>query len=263
MTDFAAVDAGRARDLVAMMDATDAWPAVRAVRDWVVEQAAPGPDAVVIDVGCGPGTFGGAVRGFAVDVDVSEVMLREARRRRPGARVARGDVARLPLRDGVADLVHVERVLQWTADPSAALTELLRIAAPGGRLAVTDTDWGTLRVAHPDPRAAERLTEAALRWVPHPRVARELAPQVAARGAADVRTRHDIVTITAWDPDDPAQHDGPPGLPLHSIAGTRASELGPVAERARAGSFRAEVVLVTVLARVPELSHPRVMVAPW
>jgi hypothetical protein len=31
MTEIAAVDAGDARDLVAMMDATDGWPGVRAV----------------------------------------------------------------------------------------------------------------------------------------------------------------------------------------------------------------------------------------
>jgi SAM-dependent methyltransferase len=187
--------------------------------------------------------------GRAIDVDVSDVMVRETRRRRPDARVARCDIARLPLRDGVADVLHVERVLQWTADPAAALAELLRVSVAGGWLALTDTDWGTLRVGHPDPAASARLTEAALGWVPHPRFAGELASQVTARGAHAVSTRRDRVTITAWDPDDPAQRDGPPGLPLHSIAGGRASELGQVAERARTGAFQADVVLVTVLAR--------------
>ena len=145
--------------------------------------------------------------------------------------------------------MRAERVLQWTADPTAALAELRRIAAPGGWLAVTDTDWGTLRVDHPDPAAADRITEAALRWVPHPRFARDLPPTLAALGVDDVRTRHDTMTITAWDPDDPAQHDGPPGLPLHSIAGEHAGELDAIADAARTGAFRAEVTLVTALGR--------------
>jgi len=161
-----------------------------------------------------------------------------------------GDIARVPLRDECAALVRAERVLQWTADPTAALTELRRIVAPGGWLAVTDTDWGTLCVEHPDAATADRITQAALRWVPHPRFARDLPPTIAALGADDVRVRHDTATITAWDPDDPAQHDGPPGLPLHSIAGVVGADLTSVAARARAGEFRAEVSLVTVVARL-------------
>ena len=149
------------------------------------------------------------------------------------------DVAQLPLRDGVADLVRIERVLQWADDPATALLELHRVAAPGGWLAVTDTDWGTFTVDHPDPAAARRLTDAALEWVPHARLARDLPTTVAALGAADVQTRHDTVTITAWDPDDPAQHDGPPGLPLHSIAGEQLEPMSPPSPtrhaRARSG----------------------------
>jgi hypothetical protein len=72
---------------------------------------------------------------------------------------------------------------------------------------------------------------------------------IAELGATEVRTRHDTATMLEWDPDDPAQCDGPPGLPLHSIAGRLAHELAPVAHRARTGEFRAEVTLVTAIAR--------------
>ena len=135
MTDFAAVDAGDRGALVAMMDATDAWPAVRAARSWVLDQVELGDDAIVVDAGCGPGTFGRDVRATVVDVDVSAVMLDEARRRHGRARVLLGDVATLPVRDRAADLVHTERVLQWTIDPVAALAELLRTSrrADGSR----------------------------------------------------------------------------------------------------------------------------------
>jgi ubiquinone/menaquinone biosynthesis C-methylase UbiE len=142
VTDFAAVDAGDARELVAMMDATDAWLQVRAVREWVLDRSAVSAGALVVDVGCGPGTFGATAvaRGAtAIDVDASLTMVHAARRR--GARHAvRGDVSRLALRDTCAHLVRAERVLQWTADPMGALHELRRVTTPNGCLAVTDTD---------------------------------------------------------------------------------------------------------------------------
>ena len=74
--DFASVDDGDTSDLVGMMDATDAWPEVQAARAWVLEHAAV-EGAVVVDVGCGPGTFGAAAAatgGVAVDLDRSLTM---------------------------------------------------------------------------------------------------------------------------------------------------------------------------------------------
>ncbi len=152
--DFATVDTGDTGALVAMMDATDRWPAVTDARAWVLGQVDVDVDVVVVDAGCGPGTFGSAVAAsgaVVVDVDVSVVMLEEVRRRRRDARCVVGDLAHLPLRTGTARLVRAERVLQWTPDPRAALAELHRVTAPGGWTAVTDTDWGTFAVDHRDP----------------------------------------------------------------------------------------------------------------
>jgi hypothetical protein len=188
-----------------------------------------------------------------VDVDVSRTMLDELRRRHRGTRPVLADVARLPLRAGAAQLVHAERILQWTADPSAALTELWRSTARGGWLAVTDTDWATLTVG----AAPDRMTAAALGWVPHPRFAHTLPSALVALGARDVGSRIDTVVLTEWDPDAAEQRDGPPGLPLHSIAAGGATsdrdaldaDLVAIAARARAGRFSASLDLVSVVAR--------------
>jgi SAM-dependent methyltransferase len=257
--DFAAVDAGDAREHVSMMDATDAWPAVQAARAWVLARAEI-DGGLVVDIGCGPGTFGGAAAtagAFVVDLDASLTMLRTVQQRHRGARPVLADAARLPLRDGAARLVRAERVLQWMPDPYAALAGARRVTAPGGWTAVTDTDWGTLAVVHPDSRAADRITAAALGWVPHARLARGLERSLVDLGATEVHARADTVTIEAWDPDDPAQHDGPPGLPLHSIAAggapadqlALAEDLAVLAEHARRGQFAAALTLVTVMAR--------------
>ena len=124
-------------------------------------------------------------------------------------------------------------------------------------IAVTDTDWGTFTVQHPHAQASARLAAAALRWVPHPRVAHDLPDALASLGVSEPQVRTDTVVITAWDPDDPAQSAGPPGLPLRSIIATAAredrsalaEELEVLADVARGGAFHATLVLVTVVAR--------------
>jgi SAM-dependent methyltransferase len=257
---FSRVDSQESAPLVAMMDATDAWTAVGDARTWVLERSDHPTDLPVLDVGCGPGTFAAMARPsgrFAIDLDRSAAMVQTAVERHPGAPGVVADVLRLPFGDGAAGLVRCERVLQWTEDPGAALDELWRVTAPGGHLAVTDTDWGTFRVVVPGPGTAAPLAEAALGWVPHPRLATSLAERLAGLGGAQVDARVDRVTVVRWDPDDPSQRDGPPGLPLHSIAagasaaGRGAAErvVDALADAARDGRFEASLDIVTVIAR--------------
>lgn len=258
---FSDVDSAAVDPLVEMMAATDAWPAVRAARRWTLDRVtgaeASGP---LLDVGCGPGTFGASARadGWAtVEMDRSVAMLGELRRRRGVTPVAVADVAGLPVRDASAGLVRGERVLQWTDDPDAGLVELCRVAAPGGWVAVTDTDWSTFAVDAPEAWMSQALADAALGWVPHPTFATTVAERLRRLGAVELHERSDRVDLTRWDPDDPAQLDGPPGLPLHSIAAGATPEhreraqqaVDEVARAASAGSFGASLTIVTVLAR--------------
>jgi hypothetical protein len=60
LDDFGSVEAapehgGATDDLVAMMHATDAWPAVRELREWVLTVTEVDPRSFVLDVGSGPG----------------------------------------------------------------------------------------------------------------------------------------------------------------------------------------------------------------
>jgi len=259
LDDFAAVDAASERDggadhLVAMMHATDAWPAVRELREWVLTITGVGPASRVLDVGSGPGTFSRLATGRGartVDVDPSAVMLDAVRAERPGAAVVRASVGHLPFRPapGPGVLVRVERLLQWTDEPGAALRELWRIVPQGGWLAVTDTDWGHFTVEHDADAVSARMAAAAGRWVRHPRLATELPARIWHLGATAVEHRTDVVVIDRWDPDDPTQHAGPPGLPLRSIAPDLPADVDALAAAARAGRFRATLDLVTVVGR--------------
>jgi ubiquinone/menaquinone biosynthesis C-methylase UbiE len=107
----------------------------------------------VLDVGCGTGDD---VRhlaqlvgsgGSAVGVDASETMIAEARVRSTGSELpiafVVADVDELPFADGSFDACLAIRTFQHLAEPVRALTEMIRVVRPGGRLAVVDPDHDT------------------------------------------------------------------------------------------------------------------------
>ena len=100
-----------------------------------------------------------------------------------------GDAADLPFADGAVHVLRCERVFQHLSDPQAAAHEFARVLAPGGRVAVLDSDWGTA-ISHPgDPDLVRRYTEANWRRMANPFAARHLPNQLRAAG---LLVDHDI-----------------------------------------------------------------------
>jgi ubiquinone/menaquinone biosynthesis C-methylase UbiE len=118
---------------------------------------------VAIDVGSGPGNVTAALAraagpdGLALGIDISEAMLARAVAAEANANVGfvRADAQRLPLRAEIADAVVSMAALQLIPDPAAALSEMVRVLKPGGRLAVMVPTGGpvALRVAQLLPDA--------------------------------------------------------------------------------------------------------------
>ena len=77
-----------------------------------------------------------------IGVDFTLPMLAVARRRRrqssSGAAFAQGDALALPFPDGRFDAITVGYGLRNVADPGAALAEMRRVLAPGGRAVILD-----------------------------------------------------------------------------------------------------------------------------
>jgi SAM-dependent methyltransferase len=95
----------------------------------------------VADIGCGNGAYLAELArrrhtGPVLGLDLSAGMLRAARRRAPGARLAVGDAAALPLRDDAIGLTLVMHMLYHVPERSAAVRELRRITHPGGQVLV-------------------------------------------------------------------------------------------------------------------------------
>lgn len=112
----------------------------------------------VIDVGCGPGIDAVAMAGLVgegggvVGVDYDANMVKKAAASTVGTgfesviHLFKADATALPFQSGRFDACRCERVLQHMPNPNCVIGEMLRIIKSGGRIAIADTDWGTLSI---------------------------------------------------------------------------------------------------------------------
>jgi SAM-dependent methyltransferase len=107
-----------------------------------LEMLSISPGDRVLDVACGPGNFTrdfglAAGDGLVVGIDASETMLGvAARAENDNVAYVRGDACDLPFRDGSFDAVCCFAALYLIEEPMLALAEIVRVLAPGGRVAL-------------------------------------------------------------------------------------------------------------------------------
>jgi SAM-dependent methyltransferase len=118
-------------------------------RSWAAWARALGhllPPLRVADLGCGDGYLTIEASRWAsrvIAIDRSRLVLERARglaKRRRVANVTwrRGEIEKVPLRDGSVDVAILSQALHHAADPARALAEAARIVVPGGRVLVLD-----------------------------------------------------------------------------------------------------------------------------
>ena len=123
---------------------------------WLAEQAVDAHDVLgryrVLDVGCGAKPYEPLFSPYAASyVGVDPVD-------NPRAEL-KGSVEALPVDDGTFDVVLCNQVLEHCDDPAAAVSELHRVTAPGGR--VLASTHGVMAY-HPSPTDYWRWTHAGL-----------------------------------------------------------------------------------------------------
>jgi SAM-dependent methyltransferase len=133
------------------------------------------PEGTLLDVGCGTGSLAAAMarRGPAVGVDIALPYLAYANRH-DGPHFVASEASHLPFADGAFAGAAAQLVLNFVADPVAAVTEMRRVTRTGGVIAASVWDfrgglvyqrmlWDT--AASIDPNAArvrDRLFSAPL-----------------------------------------------------------------------------------------------------
>jgi SAM-dependent methyltransferase len=104
----------------------------------LIEALRVGPDDVVVDVGCGPGTSAVQLAretgcsAIGVDLAVPEVSPHQR------VRFMRGDAESLPLADASVDGALCECALCTFPDKPTAVGEFARVLRPGARVAIAD-----------------------------------------------------------------------------------------------------------------------------
>jgi 2-polyprenyl-6-hydroxyphenyl methylase/3-demethylubiquinone-9 3-methyltransferase len=129
---------------------------------------APGPGAILVDLGCGGGLLApyAVAKGYRhIGVDLAPKSLQVAREH--GTTPVRADVAHVPLADGTADVVAAGEILEHVPDPGAVVAEAARLLRPGGRL-ILDTVNRTPLARLIVVTAGERLPGKPLRGLHDP-----------------------------------------------------------------------------------------------
>lgn len=112
----------------------------------VADAARIQPGQRVLDVACGTGVLAREVRsrtgshGRVVGIDANAGMIAAAEQFAPGIEWRVGVAESLPSPDESFDAVVSQFGLMFFSDPRQALREMLRVLAPGGRLAVAVWD---------------------------------------------------------------------------------------------------------------------------
>ena len=112
----------------------------------LIDMAQIGPEDAVLDVACGPGLVACALAPFARHVtglDLTPAMIEQARKKQQTMGLSNlawlvGDAVPLPFPDAAFSVVVTRFSFHHFLDPKAVLAEMVRVSAPGGRIAVID-----------------------------------------------------------------------------------------------------------------------------
>jgi SAM-dependent methyltransferase len=161
------LEGGRQDHLFRFLDFQTRNPQTRALKTRMIELLRLRSGARVLDAGCG---LGDDVRDLAeivgpdgqvTGLDFSAATLDEARRRTRGVDLpvtwVQGDVQELPFDDNAFDAARSERTFMHLADPEKGLRELVRVTRPGGRIVLSDPDWGSVSQVTGIPQLQAKL----------------------------------------------------------------------------------------------------------
>jgi len=156
-----------------MPPGTESFLDVRSLRaDQAALAALLGPGITVLDVGCGTGAITRGIanavsaEGTVCGIDINADLIARANAASAGQRNLRFEVADIREERWAAefDIVTSARVLQWLANPARAIAAMVRVARPGGTIAVLDYDHTLAEWDPPMPPTGQRFYQAFLEW---------------------------------------------------------------------------------------------------
>ncbi len=145
-------------------------------REQMVRNLSIKKESFVVDAGCGPGLWTPLLaraigpRGHIVGVDISPEALVTAQSRstnrwyRRQVEYRRALLEELPIPLGRADMIFSANVSQYLPDPVSTFAAMGPYLTQGGRLAIKDIDFGTMRFHGIDATLQARVLQAREYW---------------------------------------------------------------------------------------------------
>ena len=163
-----------------------------------------------LDIGCGPGGITDLLsrrvgpRGRVIGLDMNSAFIDHARASAPSnTEFLLGDAYGSNLPAGSFDLVHMRFVASTCGEPERLLNEAIRLARPGGTVALQEPDGSSLNCFPPHP-AWDKLKAALLGGFSGVgadlELARRLYSVVVQQGLHDVQFRACILGVRSIDP---------------------------------------------------------------
>lgn len=176
----------------------------------MLERIRPTQGWICLDVGCGPGGITDLLSarvgpsGRVIGLDRDDGFLAHARKSAAAnTEFRQGDAYGSDLPAGAFDLVHMRFVASTAGDPERLLKEAVRLARPGGIVALQEPDASTLHCYPPHP-AWDRLKAAmigAFNGVGADlELARRLYHFMHQAGLRDVQYRTALLGVRSTDP---------------------------------------------------------------
>jgi SAM-dependent methyltransferase len=164
----------------------------------LLDRIAPAAGASAIDVGCGVQGILPLLRervgpaGRVVGLDVEPRLLALASERVAAIETVRADARATGLPGATFDLVHARTLLINVTEPEAVVAELVRLARPGGAVALQEPDPAAW-VCDPPAPAFDRLRDAVTEVYPRVgkdfRLGRRIGRLLRDAGVRDVQVR--------------------------------------------------------------------------
>jgi hypothetical protein len=176
----------------------------------MLERIGVGEGWACLDLACGPGGITGLLSarvgktGRVVGLDADAAFLEDARRHAaPNVEFVVGDAYRTTLTGGSFDLVHMRFIASTAGEPERLFREAIRLAKPGGYVAMQEPDMATL-ICHPPNESWDRLKSAMLGAFAGAGtdicLARRLYDLARRAGLADVNYRPMLIGVRSQDP---------------------------------------------------------------
>lgn len=214
----------------------------------------------ILDCGCGTGDMlalmaGQIGNGRAVGIELSQVMLDEARKRTANGPAnlsfEKMDSQSLSFSDAGFEQVMATQLLVHVPDPKKAFDEMCRVTVSGGRITLADIDWDTLVLGCSDVELGRRFTRLFSDGIRNGTIVREYPGWFKVAGFSNIAIIPQPIVFDQWNL--LKQWILEPSLGRfvanHDMTATEAEKLmEDLSVRAQAGSTFSGLTLYTVVA---------------